>query len=244
MIRSVFRLILLQAFAVICLFFVPAFGQEATFEPVLVEETETGAKYRAVVGRKADTEITYVDHYSGDLLGGAEARKRPETDFRKPVVGGNSGIIVIVSILLLGILLFFYFGGGGALLSGAPGEFKRKRASRAEWELEEDLGPDGYGALLNRLADASDRAEALVQMLRYSLIEASETTGVLFARSDTEREALRRLPETWIKQTGIGSLLQATELAHYGGRPVDQTTFDSCLVIARRILLPGGPSSG
>ena len=244
MAQAVTRYAFLLGFTTLFLLSLPARGQEATFDPVVVQETETAAQYRRAVGRKADTKITYVDRYTGDLLGGTEARRRPETDFREPVVGGNFGIIVIVGILVLGILLFFYFGGGGALLSGAPGEFKRRRVSRAEWELEEDLGPDGYGALLNRLAGASDRAEALVQMLRYSLIEASETTGVLFARSDTEREALRRLPDTWIKQTDIAALLKATELAHYGGRPVDQTTFESCLRIARRILLPGGSRNG
>jgi len=210
-------------------------AQGADFTPVVVPQSDAGDAYRAVVGRRASTKITYVESYTGDLMGPKSAqKKRPQS--REPLVAGQTGVLIIVGLCLLAIGLFFYFGGGGALLARGPKNFAAKDSQRGDWDVEPELDRAGIEALLRRLATSQDRGRALVQLSRYSLLRASDVTGVLFARSDTEREALRRLPDPWVAKTGIATLLQHTELAHYGGQDVDDGSFETCLMIATDIL--------
>ena len=76
----------------------------------------------------------------------------------------------------------------------------------------------------------------MVLLLRASLMQAATTTGTRFARSDTEREALRRLPPSILGRSVLGDLLREAELAHYGGREVSEDTLLRCIDRARALF--------
>ena len=86
----------------------------------------------------------------------------------------------------------------------------------------------------------ADRRAAMVLLLRASLMQAATTSGTRFARSDTERDVLRRLPQTMMGQSILRDLLQQAELAHYGGREVSQDLLNTCIDRARTLFGPSG----
>ena len=100
--------------------------------------------------------------------------------------------------------------------------------------------PDSQGlpsgdvfALIQGMAD---RRAAIVLLLRASLMRAAEISDTRFARSDTEREALRRLPKHLHGRPVLADLLQQAELAHYGGREVSPDLLASSIARARALF--------
>lgn len=198
------------------------------------------ADYRKVANRSfAETDVTYAETIEGDLSEGlAPAERRRRSGGGEFSVGNGSGIGVFLAVagLMVALLLWMKFGGAGVLLSREPRELKRRQEAPESWAMtgaEADMDAD---TLLKTLASMSDRREALVRLLRHCLLFAADDSDTRFARSDTEREAFGRLPDEWRHREALGALLQHTELAHYGGRDVNETTFSGLLEIAGHML--------
>lgn len=202
---------------------------------------EIAARYQAVVepeGIRHD--VTYASHITGALP--------PDTAFRapKPVRSPRSGplfdspltMIAVFGFLVAAIALWLRFGGTGALLARPPRELRQKPAAPDGWHMQDDANRP-IGVLLAEIAAMSDHRAALVRLLRHCLLHAAATTGTRFARSDTERQALGRLPGQWAGRGDLADLLQETELAHYGGRSVAYAAFAQSLATARRVLARG-----
>ena len=93
--------------------------------------------------------------------------------------------------------------------------------------------------LLDQIRAMGDRREALILLLRHSLLSAADATDVRFARVDTERDALRRLPKEWRHFSELDFILRETEWVHYGGRSIEDDIFTRCLEAGEKILGKG-----
>lgn len=153
-------------------------------------------------------------------------------DFSVPNFGGKTGVgpFVVIGGLLALIVIWLRFGGAG-ILTRAPREIAPPAIPEG-WEDEAAPAPD----TIDRLAAMGDRGRALVTLLRMCLLAAAEASATRFARSDTERMALRRLPETLRDRAGLEHILREAELAHYGGRMVPDDRFAALLDQGRGFL--------
>ncbi len=177
--------------------------------------------YRSTVAPyRVQTEATYARAIDGTLP--TDAKFTPPKSPAKrdgPALNGPMGIVLVFAVLIGGLVLWLRFGGSGALLAASPGDIRAKPAAPEGWKMP-DTAALPSGDILALIQSMTDRRSAMVLLLRASLMRAAETTDTRFARSDTEREALRRLPGQLPARPILTDLLQQAELAHYGGRTV------------------------
>jgi hypothetical protein len=168
--------------------------------------------------------------------------KQPDRVPQRPV---NNSIWLSVTVIaaVAAVLVFWAAFSGGALFAPNVDAKERKPATVPQgWaHSARDLG--GQNSLLE-IGRIADRRAALVRLLRLCLLRGAEATDTAFRKSDTEREALRRLPETWSGTGYLQTLLRATELAHYGGRSVQETEFQQLLADAAALLPRNGVANG
>lgn len=143
--------------------------------------------------------------------------------------GGDASVFWVLGAVAVALLVWLRFGGAGVLTRRAPGEGTAPQVP-AHWQVEADVAP---ASLLDQIAAMEDRSAALVRLLRHCLLKSAQATGTRLARSDTEREAFARLPGD---KSALQVILQAAELAHYGGRPVSDAGFAAALAAGRGLL--------
>lgn len=197
---------------------------------------EAAELYLDTVPRRMKTDIQYVDETNIDLLD-ADARPARSSDRTSLEVGDRGGMGTFFVIFLLAALLFIFlkFGGAGGLLRADPNAEKKTRKRAKGWGLSSD--DETAGDILSKVRAMASRKDALVLLLRHCLLQASEETQVFFKRSDTEREAYARLPISWRRISELKTLLQSTELVHYGGRDITDTDFETALNNGAKILM-------
>ncbi len=233
-------------FLAICLVFLPdtapaQSGADSGFVVVETLEPPRGARsteYLDTARRKAArTNVEYVSDLDGDLVSGRSVRRGFETRSRGNPVSFNGFGALFALLVTLGLLfLWMKFGGSGTLLEREPKADRATNQAPQTWKItDEELDLDAR-SLLSKIANMTDRTDALVYLLRYSLLAGARATQVRLARSDTERSALVRLPRTWTHRDALHSLLVDTELAHYGGRAVKQEEFERAMEIGKTIL--------
>ncbi len=218
----------------------PAAAKPAV-DPLTVNRSATGQAYiDEVTPKGVDADATYARSVTGDLSEGytpdlPKKEQRSSNRSSRPLFGDGMGMIFVIGGLVVLLIAIVLFGGGGMLLSRDPTDMAGKPKADG-WKTA--LGADGRlpNDVLAQIAAMADRREAMVQLLRYSLQYAASKTDVRFARSDTEREALRRLPKSWARLNALRALLRETELAHYGGRPVSEDSFQYALRTAAEIM--------
>lgn len=197
---------------------------------------QVGQAYQAHVARSAvQTEAIYAEKVTGDLLPGEKfvpPKDAKAARMELPMLDGSLAIIVVFGLLLGGLALWLRYAGAGVLRSG-PREIRAKPEAPVAWRMAEGAPLPEGDALLALVRGMADRRAALVLLLRASLLRAAEVSDTRFARSDTEREAFRRLPGGWER---VKSLLQEAEWAHYGGREVGEATFERCYADAKSVL--------
>lgn len=203
---------------------------------------ESAAAYGAAVAGRAQTEATYAsDIHGGRLMADSRAPRREEAPsaIRPPVLDGGWAMIAVVSGLALVLFLWLRFGGGG-LMARAPAAGTAPVQVPDGWDMAGAGEGPGGADLLAQIAAMPDRRAAMVRLLRHCLLQAAAATGTRLARSDTERRALARLPDSFRLRAGLEDLLRRAELAHYGGRPVAEADFADSLTTARALLQGGG----
>lgn len=197
--------------------------------------------YRAQATRQGvQTDATYAAKLDGQLRndGRFVPPEKPveSSDYDPPSLSGNVGMVLVLAVVLAALALWLRFGGGGALLSKGPGEIAPKPAAPQGWTLPDGAALPVGGDVFATIRAMADRRAAMVLLLRTSLMQAAATCGTRFARSDTERDALRRLPPSVLGRSVLGDLLREAELAHYGGREVSQDLLDRCIDRARAVF--------
>ncbi len=209
-----------------------------TIDAVPPPETDASARYQAALARSANRiRATYAEKITGDLPLDAAYRPPPQQTDRRgdPALSGMTAWITVIVVVLILLALWLRFGGSGTLLAGTPKDIRQKAAAPEGWRISQDRDVP-IGDLLAQIAAMPDRRAAVVRLLRHCLLHAGAATDTRFARSDTEREALRRLPDGWAGRTGVARILTVAELAHYGGREVSEDAFAASLATARALF--------
>lgn len=219
-----------------------AFGQadpkpELKVDAVAVPRGNIAKHYRTEASlNNVQTEATYARSLQGKLPTDGKFTPPQQPHQRQDHrISGPTGLILVLALLLGGLTLWLRFGGAGGLLTAGPGEIKARYTAPEGWKMPDtqDLPHGDVFALIRGMAD---RRAAMVLLLRTSLMRAAETTDTRFARSDTEREALRRLPKHLHGRPVLADLLQQAELAHYGGREVSADLLASHIDRARAMF--------
>jgi hypothetical protein len=151
--------------------------------------------------------------------------------------------IVFITLLIVGGLLLLFF-----LLNALPTlqeRFKRRAAGPEEVSgvaIASDADRERLELALSeadRLARQGAYGEALHLLLLYCLNEMRRRFGLGLPPSLTSREiiGLSVLPE--IRRTGLSVIVSAVEVSHFGGRPVDETTYQLCRQRCEDVVLGG-----
>jgi len=211
--------------------FLPAFAQT---QHGVDEKGDMAAHYQDECRRHG---VSCTLHY-GDKK---QEVKTPSTPHLLLPGDANSNLVLIVSLslgFLLILGLWLYFGSGGVLLS-SEGKTKRHRTIPEGWHAGEEEAHRSSSDFFQQITMMSNRREALIKLLRHCLLHAARASHTRLARADTERAVLRRLPQDLPRRDNLETLLQKTELAHYGGVPVDELQFATLLALARAFVQEG-----
>ncbi len=217
----------------------PGTAQEVDFEgqkvAVIRAPRDAAGQARADGLSRAGLQAQIV--YLGKFDGNIEQKDPPKVAAEKPKVPLTSGPVamVLVMVTLVAALgLWVYVSGGALWAPEAAGDPSKVVQAPKGWgESEADLLENRS---LAQIAQMPDRRVALVRLLRLCLLHAAGVTETAFKRSDTERDAFGRVPPHWSGLAYLKRLLIAAELAHYGGRSVDEVTFQTLIEGARAIL--------
>lgn len=223
----------------------PALAQEDGFrvtgrlDPPLGAEAGTLAAEARSRGIAID--MTYATAIDGDLSDGPAVTLHPQAEPETSTlpVAGPVPTIAVLAVLLAALLIWLRFGGSGMLLARTPAQDRQPAAAPESWAITATDRAADPATLLDQIAAMPDRQAALAHLLRHCLLRAGDDSDTRFARADTEREAFRRLPSGWRQHDALEHLLHDAELAHYGGRTVDDPGFAAALDAGRRILLAG-----
>ncbi len=211
----------MRAAAVLLLLTLPALAENAPLE------VPRGPEAQALAGqlkaRGIATEMTYA--VSAENI--AKPKPPPPQSFHLP--GRGVSAWWVLGLVALALMLWLRFGGAGILTRRAPQEGVTVTAPE-HWQVERDLAPQ---SLLAQIEAMADRRAALVRLLRHCLLKAAEQSRTRLARADTERDAFARLPG---EKSALRLILQAAELAHYGGREVSEAGFAEALAAGRQVL--------
>ena len=231
-----FRLLLKWGLVAFALQATPTFAaEEAATSYFVAPEDELGAQYkRELRSGRVETTVGYIDETSEDLFA---ASKREEVTIEAPSGRLDFNLVwaLVAGIVLLG--LFLKFGSSGNLFSRDRVKKPTPTEPAQGWGLVAEQVPPS--TLLGEIRGMGDRREALILLLRHSLLSAADATDVRFARVDTERDALRRLPQKWPHFSELNFILRETEWVHYGGRSIEDDTFTRCLKAGEKILGKG-----
>ncbi|MEM6489967.1 MAG: hypothetical protein AAF677_17130 [Pseudomonadota bacterium] len=187
-------------------------------------------------GRRNRLDVRYYDPEGGPpalsldegLLDKPEEASSFDPDTRDFVLGA---ILVIV----LGLAIWAVAALGGARATGFSTVSSGKRAGNAP------LSPAAQRATetpldLSAIEAMADRRAALIALGRAALARAAMANDLRLGRSWTYRDALRRIPRGWRGYPALASIARASEIAHFGGRPVDEMAFRQHLELARGLF--------
>lgn len=143
-------------------------------------------------------------------------------------------LFIAIAIAILASLAYLAVRHGVGLRvdtrEAAPEGAREGTASRGDEEIR--VTP----LSLEEIAALSDVIKALGALQRCVLTTAAEATGSVLRRSETARDALRRLPREWSHYDRVARLVRTAEQVRYAGHDIDREGFDALLADARLIL--------
>ncbi|MEM9709826.1 MAG: DUF4129 domain-containing protein [Pseudomonadota bacterium] len=208
-------------------------AQEAVQEPV--ELSESGEAYlRALRFRRIDTDVAYFDPNAPAPDLDTEVEPPAPLDENGRVVRGVDVPTMLISGAILAAILYLFirFGGAFSVSLGRDAE-NAAREGEAEWTHEN--APNLPGSL-DAILKIKDRRQAIVLLAQKVLATAIAANGILFQKSWTGREALRRLPQDQTALDAIRALVLASERVQFGGRDISEDEFGSHLTGIRPLL--------
>lgn len=214
-------------------------AQDAARENGNYELRESGQSFLAAIrGSRVETEMGYFDPTQPPpKLTLDQPFDKPEEDEAETSGDGSVGslgtIVIATGIFACILWLFISYGGGVTLsLTRDPDDTALTNSAEAGGEqafADGALGLDGVIAI-------QDRRLALNALLSLVLRKAADDSDMAIERSWTAREAARRLPDAWPHHAPLMDLIKSVELSYFGGRPADETLFQTHLTTSRRML--------
>ncbi|MEM6275838.1 MAG: DUF4129 domain-containing protein [Pseudomonadota bacterium] len=152
--------------------------------------------------------------------------------------GARTTTILISAIIILGIayLVVVYGGRLPVSFSRTPEEGSAQSRSGGSVADDRDAAPMGLTAIMRM----PDKREALVALCKSLLARSVAAQGVLFQRSWTDREALRRVPTDFEHRDALRALVLASERVQFGGRDVTEAEFEAHVASVRPLWSGGG----
>ncbi len=231
--RALFRIF---ALAFLVMTVVPAKAQEAVVERT--EMGESGSDYlRSIRVRRIDPNVSYFDPSAPPPeLNTAQEPERVREDGERRRIEIDTPSALIATAILVGIAyLFFRFGGSMSVSLRSDVENARRAKAAAILDGEGDGGP----VTLQGILGLADRRMALVLLAQKALQTAVSANGVLFQRSWTARDALRRVQGDPGHVAALRALVLDSERVQFGGRDVSEDDFQSHVAAIRPIIAGG-----
>lgn len=140
---------------------------------------------------------------------------------------------VLMVVLIVGFLVMMIsrFGGFGALRWGAEPSADGYSQATSSPPVVDEVAPS-----LDEIAAMSDLPHALGALLRLVLEAAARLAGIALSRSDTAREALRRLPHESGLYGVVEALVRVAERVRYGGATITRDQFEALIDSVRDLL--------
>lgn len=206
-----------------------AFAQHVALDPL--EIRSSGKAYtKAVRFRGIDRNVLYFDPTQPPppFETSQSLRTERQADANGPnaeitVTGGRVVFLLIASMVLLGIVYLFIRFGGRLPVSFAskPEDGAGQRLKQRNNATSDTQVPLGIDAALQ----IADRREALVALCKILLARVMTSEGVLLQDSWTDRDKLRRVPDSLPLRDALQSLVYASERVQFGGRDVTEEEF-------------------
>lgn len=183
---------------------------------------ESGADYLGALRFKGlDTDVRYFDPTRPapplETNAAPEPVERLKSDEFHLSLDGSERIAAIVLLAVLLLIILLSLGRIGTAVSFRRETKDAARASEASTDgnLAEERLPD-----LDAILRLADRREALVRLAQLALTRCLNAQGVLFQRSWTQREALRKLPVGQPHLNELKALVLDSERVNFGHRSV------------------------
>ncbi len=145
-------------------------------------------------------------------------------------------IVTVIALLVLGGVIFLFARYGGRLrvsFNQEPEAGTRPTVPSAAVDPDPQMQrPFDLAAI----AGLADRRIALAHLVRLALTRAADANGRKIAPSQTSREVLRQLPPSWPQLPALRQLVLASEVVNFGGRPLSESVFQTCLAAAEKII--------
>ncbi|MCH2077822.1 MAG: DUF4129 domain-containing protein [Rhodobacteraceae bacterium] len=220
-------------------------AQEAPLDGI--ELRESGEAYAASIRfRGINTSVGYFDptRPPPPLETDETLRQQPDVDGDRVFeAAGNvraTVIIICAAILLfLTYIIVSYGGRFGVSFARDPEDGSSDSISVRRVAKRNAAEPVGLEAILRM----PDKREALVALCKSLLARSVAAQGVLFQRSWTDRDALRRVPAEMPHRDALRALVLASERVQFGGRDVTETEFRDHLESVRPLWTGAGASS-
>ncbi|MEM7438871.1 MAG: DUF4129 domain-containing protein [Pseudomonadota bacterium] len=211
-----------------------------------MEERESGQAYaRSIRFTGVQSDIAYFDPTRPPPPFETRETPRSEDSTNGEVrISNDSGrgiMIVITSLLVLGaVFLFVQFGGRlPVAFSRAPSDGDANSESRRSVGGSDD--GHALPASLEAILGIGDRKLALVTLCKALLAQTIAAQGILFQRSWTDRDALRRVPADLDGRGALQELVYASERVQFGGREVSEQEFRDHLDLVQPIWRAAAP---
>ncbi|MEL6688849.1 MAG: DUF4129 domain-containing protein [Pseudomonadota bacterium] len=210
-------------------------AQEAPLDGI--EIRESGEAYAASIRfRGINTSVGYFDptRPAPPLETNETPRQQPDIDGDRVFeAAGNvriTFIIVCAAILLfLTYIIVSYGGRFGVSFARDPEDGSQEGVAVRKGSMRQNAEPVGLEAILRM----PDKKEALVALCKSLLARSVAAQGVLFQRSWTDRDALRRVPADLPHRDALHALVLASERVQFGGRDVTEGEFREYLESVR-----------
>lgn len=213
-----------------------AIAQEAV-EIEAPQLSASGLDYlKAVRFRGIDTDVRYFDPAGPAPELDTDAAPEPERRDRGFTfdIGEQWNVVMIalLAILVLAILISLGRVGTSVSFRKAAKNARRRATDGAEEDAPEEQLPPDLDAILRQ----PDRQKALVRLSQFVLTRCLNANGILFKRSWTQREALRKLPKSLPHLSDLRALVLDSERVSFGRRKVSDSEFQAHISRIRPLL--------